>query len=227
MIEPSVVLNRPWLTFDLGSEMRVLSWAINRPGFSVARKIVWREVRNADLPLGFDVEAWFNDVLKERGDGDSIGLLTSRDVGRFKTSDVHLGQTRALIVATVGLSNAERVGERRQKTGHAVGTINVAARLETGTGEGLSDTGLLEAMSIAVQARTTAILDAGIPIGPHHATGTGTDCVVMASYPGKTDFAGLHSEVGEALGRGVYDAVLAGALDWKAEQEGLADARLR
>ena len=49
----SVSLARPWLSFDLGSDHRVLSWSLTRPGFVTARKILWREVRNADLPRDF------------------------------------------------------------------------------------------------------------------------------------------------------------------------------
>ncbi len=83
----------------------------------------------------------------------------------------------------------------------------------------LSDTAMLEAMSIAVQARTAAILDTGIPAGDRAATGTGTDCLALAAPAGTIRHAGLHTEIGEALGRAVYDAVFAGAQDWKQEME--------
>ncbi|MGR3481375.1 hypothetical protein [Salipiger marinus] len=36
----------------------MLSWALNRPGYVRARRILWREVRNADLPPDLDVRAW-------------------------------------------------------------------------------------------------------------------------------------------------------------------------
>ncbi len=45
------------------------------------------------------------------------------------------------------------------------------------------------------------------------ATGTGSDCIAIAAPPGQAAFAGLHTEIGEALGRVVYDAVAAGATD--------------
>lgn len=55
----SVTLSRPWLDFDLGAEMPVLSFTLNRPGFVTARRILWREVRNADLTPDLDVaDCW-------------------------------------------------------------------------------------------------------------------------------------------------------------------------
>ena len=66
----AVTLERPWLCFDLGREVQVLSWAINRPGFVMANRILWREVRNADLPRDMDVHRWLKDTLAERGRRD-------------------------------------------------------------------------------------------------------------------------------------------------------------
>ncbi|MEO1272728.1 MAG: adenosylcobinamide amidohydrolase, partial [Myxococcota bacterium] len=48
-------------------------------------------------------------------------------------------------------------------------------------------------------------------------TGTGTDCIVLAAPPGHAVYAGLHTAVGEAVGRAVYDAVAAGVRGWMAE----------
>ncbi|WP_295045296.1 adenosylcobinamide amidohydrolase, partial [uncultured Paracoccus sp.] len=120
-------------------------------------------------------------------------------------------------VATVGLGNAERVGHRRgqqegQRQGY--GTINIALLIDAG----LTDAALIEALSIAAQARTLAVLEAGVilPSGP--ATGTGTDCIAVACDPGGLAHAGLHTALGEAIGRAVCDAVGQGASDWKAAQ---------
>ncbi|MEO0918110.1 MAG: adenosylcobinamide amidohydrolase [Pseudomonadota bacterium] len=209
----TVSLDRPWLTFDLGEPMRVLSWALNRPGFVTARRIVWREVRNADLPEGFDVRKWLETELQKRDAVDSIAFLTSRNIDRFQQATATIGAVRADAVATVGLSNAERIGYRQPKSAVSYGTINVAVRLNTG----LSEAGLIEAMSIVVQARTAAVMDADIALPSGPATGTGTDCVAIAAPPGSTDYAGLHTDIGKAIGRAVYDAVFSGAKEWKEE----------
>lgn len=205
-----LTLDRPWLEFDLGAPCRVISWALNRPGFVTTDKIVWREVRNADLPRDLDVHAWFAQTLEARGVADAVAFLTSRDVGCHHHGVAHIDGITAEAVATVGLSNAERIGTRLDRSGKDWGTINVALRLDAPLGQAA----LIEAMSIAVQARTAAVMDVGHMLPTGLSTGTGTDCVAIAAPPGDASYAGLHTAVGEATGRAVYDAVLAGAREW-------------
>ncbi len=209
----AVQLAQPWLSFDFGQQMQVLSWAINRPGFVSANRIVWREVRNADLPEDLDVQAWFARELQAQGETASVAFLTSRNVSRFTQARREVGHVAAHCVATVGLSNAERVGHRIDRSGQDWGTINVAVKLD----HGLSQTGLIEALSIATQARTAAVMDGGFQLPSGLATGTGTDCIAVAAPRGATDYAGLHTQVGEALGAAVYAATYEGALAWRAE----------
>lgn len=213
-----VILARPWLMFNLGCDMQVLSWAINHPGFVSARRIVWREVRNADLPQGMDVREWFDGALQSQGYADAVAFLTSRDVSFFTQSTAKVGRMTAHCVATVGLSNAERVGSRVDRQTQAPqakdwGTINVAVRLNSG----VSQTGLIEMLSIATQARTAAIIDAGLALPTGLATGTGTDCIAVAAPDGPQDYAGLHTDIGEAVGAAVYRATTFGAQQWKSD----------
>ncbi|WP_333831398.1 adenosylcobinamide amidohydrolase [Pararhodobacter sp.] len=213
-----ITLAAPWLEYDLGAPHQVLSWSVNRPGYQTARRILWREIRNADLPPGLDVGAWLARELAARGSEDAICLLTSRRIDRHVLREATENAVTAQALATVGLSNAERVGHRMDRTdrdwncelGAAYGTINIAVKLN----HPLSQTGLLEALSIATQARTAAIMDAGHRLPSGTATGTGTDCIAMAAPEGADDYAGLHTDTGIALGRAVYDAVLQGAQDW-------------
>ena len=53
-----VTCAQPWLAADLGASHQVLSWCPYRPGLVLAERILWREVRNADLTEEFDAEAW-------------------------------------------------------------------------------------------------------------------------------------------------------------------------
>jgi len=206
----ALTLDRPWVEFDLGGPMQVLSWALNRPGFVTASRILWREVRNADLPPDLDVEAWLKHELEARGATDAVTLLTSRDIRQVRDCIVTVGGTTAHAVATTGLSNAESVGHRVDRAGKDWGTINVALRIDTP----LSQAALIEVMSIVVQARTTAVIEVDHTLPTGRATGTGTDCVAVAAPAGDALFAGLHTEIGEAAGRAVYTAVLEGARDW-------------
>ncbi|KIC17014.1 adenosylcobinamide amidohydrolase [Leisingera sp. ANG-Vp] len=217
---PTVTLDRPWLEFDLGADMQVLSWAVNRPGLVTARRILWREVRNSDLPRDLDVTEWFSDELSARNSSDAVAFLTSRDVRRHCQASAEVEGIQAHAVATVGLSNAERVGSRMDYASRNWGTINVALHVS----QGLTQAGLIEAMSIAVQARTAAVMEAGVALPGGTATGTGTDCVAVAAPAGATPYAGLHTATGEAIGKAIYQAVHAGALEWKTTNRRAADA---
>jgi adenosylcobinamide amidohydrolase len=206
-----ILLARPWIEFDLGQDMQVLSWAINRPGFVTARRILWREVRNADLPPDLDVKEWLNAELTARCAQDAVAFLTSRDVRHHHQGLATVGGITAHALATVGLSNAERIGHRMDYGNRDWGTINVAVVLA----EGLGQPALIEMLSIAVQARTAAVMEAGFMLPTGSATGTGTDCLAVAAPAGEQAYAGLHTAIGEAVGKATYDAVRKGAEVWK------------
>jgi adenosylcobinamide amidohydrolase len=207
---PRVYLDRPWLTFDFGAPQRVLSWAINQPGFVTSTQIIWREVRNADLPEDLNVDDWLQKELASMRATDAVAFLTSRDVGAFHDVTSEIDGVTARCVATVGLSNAERVGARVDRSRKDWGTINIAVH----TNQAISHGAQLEAMAIAAQARTVAVTEAGfaLPSGP--ATGTGTDCIAIAATAGTLRYAGLHTALGEAIGRSVLCAVSQGVAEW-------------
>ena len=207
-------LARPWLCLDLACEMPVLSWAVNRPGLVRARRIMWREVRNADLPVDLDVEDWLDRELTARQALDAVCFLTSCDIGRHVDRTATAGSVTARAVATVGLSNAERIGARLPVDPDGWGTINVAVEIDAG----LTDAARIEALSIAAEARTVAVTEAGLRLATGCATGTGTDCIAIAAPTGTTRFAGLHTDTGEAVGRAVLDAVSHGARGWTTHQ---------
>lgn len=219
----SVALDRPWLVADLGAPRRVLSFAPYRPGFVTARQIVWREVRDADLTPDLDVSEWFASDLARHGHNQAVGLLTSRDVSRFVRSETEVEGQRVACLATVGLGNAEAIGTRRAVNGigwsTGYGTINILIQIDAA----LTEAAQIEAMTIATQARTAAVIDCGLrlPDG-RRATGTGTDCMAVAADIGPVAFAGLHTALGEAIGRAVHTAVSKGADDWIAENGGTA-----
>jgi adenosylcobinamide amidohydrolase len=214
MIE--VALDRPWLTARLSGPCRMLSWAPHNPGFVMADRVVWREVRDADLTEELDALTWFSGLLGERGQSDAVGLLTSRDLGRYRLQNAAAEGVSATCLATVGLSNAERVGHRlpRRRPGH--GTVNLLVV----TDAGLTDAAIVELLSIVAEARTAAVMETGPILGTGRATGTGTDCIVVAATPGDGRHAGLHTAVGEAVGAAVHRAVAAGTAEWMAEEAG-------
>jgi adenosylcobinamide amidohydrolase len=204
----TVTLDRPWLIAQLPRPMRMLSWAPHAPGYVTADQVVWREVKNADLPLDFDVESWFAAQMA-RYPG-AVGMMTSRDIGTWGMEVAQVDGLTAACLCTLGLSNGESVGTRLPWHPAEYGTIN----LLVATDAALTDTAMLEAMSIAVQARTAGVMAAGVDIATGLATGTGTDCIVLACDPGETRYAGLHTAVGEVIGAAVRRAVTKAAADW-------------
>lgn len=205
----AVRLTRPWLIAGLCRPMRVLSWAPVGAGYTMAEQVVWREVRNADLPIGFDVESWFADEMVATHPG-AIGMLTSRDIGTFAQGMACIEGVSAHCVATVGLTNGEAVGARRAWGPRDFGTINIVVA----TDAALTEAAQLEALSIAIQARTAAVLAKGVSFETGPVTGTGTDCLALACLPGTQPYAGLHTPVGEAIGAAVMAAVTKGAESW-------------
>lgn len=212
--EISLRLSEPWLVADLGCNHDVLSWSLNRPGFTEARQIVWRQVRNADLPRDLEPGSWLMGELEREGFSDAVAMMTSREIDRHDSASVTVETVTVECVATVGLSNAERIGQRRSG-GSSIGTINVLAK----TSVPLTEAAMVEAISIVAEARTVAVLDGQHDCGAGIATGTGTDCIAVAAPRGSNAhaYAGLHTPLGEALGRAVRTVVGNGVDKWLSE----------
>jgi adenosylcobinamide amidohydrolase len=201
-------LDGPFLIVPLGEVHRTLSWAVTGGGFHRAATVVWRQVAERELSPGDDPRR----LLPE----DAVGMLTGRDVSRFEQA----ANETVRVVATVGLGNALAAGDPPGPL--TPGTINVLVQMAGP----LSDAALVEAISIATEARTQAVLAARVRSrrSSRWASGTGTDCIVVASPQGKVDgdggepWAGKHTLVGARIGAAVGDAVARGVRAWIAEQ---------
>lgn len=204
------------LVLRLPETHETLGWSINRPGFAETREIVWLEVRDRELPIGLDPIAFLRARLSSFGlDESAVAFMTSRDIRRRHMARAEVGGATATCVTTVGLSNGERVGARRMEPPREWGTINTLVHLS----RPLSNGAFVEAISIATQARTVAILEAQERPSEASVTGTGTDCIVVAAPRGDDVecCAGLHTDIGEAIGRAVYDATFEGVRTWSAD----------
>lgn len=193
----------------------ILSWSLTRPGFTMAGGVAWLHVRNDDLPLGVDPAVVLRDRMAAAGLQDAVHLMTSRDVRRHHVAEASVGPATATCLATVGLGNAGRIGAAPAPRAGA-GTINLLVHVD----RPLSRAAFVETISMAAQARTVAVVDLGWRPRGEVVTGTGTDCIVVAAPPGNRAerFAGLHTDIGAAVGRAVYDAVHIGGTAWVAEQ---------
>ncbi|HEY0715736.1 MAG TPA: adenosylcobinamide amidohydrolase, partial [Polyangia bacterium] len=221
----------------------VAGWAVIHGGRQRTRTVAWLEVRNADLGEDVDPVALAHRRLQERGLGEAVGLLTSRRIDRFHEAAVAHDGLHARSLATVGLSNALRVGDPPGPLRIGIapgapgyGTINVLVAVSAR----LSEAAAWEAMSIATEARTAAVMAAGFPSRRTGAvaTGTGTDCIVLAWPAGHGEnegksggdvdvdggahavaFAGKHTPLGHAIGESVFEAVRAGVAAWLDEYQ--------
>lgn len=209
-----ITLAPPFLTARFSAPQRTLGWSMTRPGFATASEIVWVEVRNSDLGLDVDPEEFLRARLASAGCPEALAFLTSRDIRKHHFRLSHVDDVSAACLTTVGLSNGERVGARKPVHA-AAGTVITLVHVS----RPLTDGAFVEALSIAVQARTAAILETRPPGDDQPITGTGTDCVVIAApcFGPPLTYAGLHTALGEALGHAVYEATREGALAWNAE----------
>ncbi|MBI4372840.1 MAG: adenosylcobinamide amidohydrolase [Candidatus Omnitrophica bacterium] len=116
-------------------------------------------------------------------------------------------------IVTVGMENALRVGDPVPQT-QPIGTINLLCLISVP----LTECAFLEAMSIAVEARTAVVLESHIPSFQtgFRATGTGTDCIVIAApaRPAQSplEYAGKHTPVGSLIGRSVLEVMKQGLM---------------
>jgi adenosylcobinamide amidohydrolase len=200
----------------LGSPHRMISSAIRGGGVTVAQDVVWTHFRNTDLPIGADPLALLTARLSDAGLTEAVAMMTSRDLAHVHTAAAVSEGIRAEAVATVGLSNALRVGD---PPGFApLGTINLLVQLSVP----LTEAALVEAICIVTEARTTAVASATWPSRRtgSPATGTGTDCIVVAA-PLAGDplpWCGKHTAAGSALGQAALSVIGDGVRTWVAQR---------
>jgi adenosylcobinamide amidohydrolase len=215
MNETQIKLEGPWLDVQFTRPHSVLSWAILRGGWQVTRNVLWHEVRNEDLTIDLDPVEYFQGKIAKGGRGkNSIGFLTSAPLTSFCDSLKESNGQWARCVATVGLGNALRVGDPSFQA-WKTGTINLLVQ----TSMPLTLEASIEALSLIVEARTLAMLEANVlsNVSQQLATGTGTDCIAIASPQAEASeiYAGKHTLMGHLIGQSVLDAMENGILKWK------------
>lgn len=168
-------------------------------------------VLNAQVPGGYDrmdPAAHIAELAAGAGlAGTGVGLLTAASV----TNVVERENEGVRAAATVGLRvptwAAAPAGSADREFGpiRRPGTINIIVSVPVP----LSDAAYVNAVITATEAKTQALLEAGV-----HATGTASDAVCIAApAAGEPEvFAGPRSVWGARIARSVHAAVLAGAL---------------
>jgi adenosylcobinamide hydrolase len=135
--------------------------------------------------------------------GDGVVLFTAADVRGVR----HACDGDVVADATVGVTHptwaADADGAVSTAGPATPGTINIVVQLPVR----LAPAALLNALCTATEAKTQALLEAGVP-----GTGTASDAVVVACRADGVveQFAGPRSAWGARLARAVHSAVLAG-----------------
>lgn len=214
-VSPSLFVRSspPFLVVDIAKPSNLPSWSLTRPGFVLARLVVWREVRDEALPLGADAVDLLWRRMTEAGYGNGASH-TSRSVKYIILNF----EPRAASRQPVSRPSASRTPavSRLDWIKCPAGDDQPARPCR----RPLSAAAHIEALSVAAEARTAAIMDLGFKREGHPVTGTGADCsVIIASPCGKPElpFAGLQTDVGVSLGRAVYEAVKEGGSQWLAQ----------
>jgi adenosylcobinamide amidohydrolase len=189
----------------------------------------WRMVSTAVVGGGIGPRSWWLNAKVDRdydhpdpaahvreigalvgaGSQDGVGMLTAADVTRWTCA----ASDGATAVATVGLGLPVWAAASDAVVARETGTINVLVRVPVP----LSDAALVNTVVTATEAKTQALLEAGVP-----GTGTSSDAVCVACpvvMPGLEveDYGGPRSPWGLRVARAVHEAVALGTADWTAQ----------
>lgn len=221
-----------WLVVRLGEVHDILSWAVAGGGARRAATVAWYQVGRNELAPPVEARGFLEEKLAARGMAGAVGLMTGRRLDAYVDVERRLGPTAARCIATVGLSNALRVGDAPlappaveadgrmdggDQRAERIGTINLLCRVSSP----LTPEALVEALALAAEARTLAVLELAAPsrASAGAATGTGTDCIVVAAPRGgeRQGYAGKHTPLGHLIGAAVHEAVRRGGEAWRRE----------
>lgn len=185
---------------------RVLSSAVLNGGLCDVGSFLNLKVdKNMSLPSLAPEETLSNKAIELLLPQPTTAMMTAASM---KSLGYYIESSQELTVecwVTSGLSNARRVGDTADEKS-SPGTINIWMYIN----QPLSDTAMVEAITMLTESKVTAVHDAGIisPISKLLASGTGTDShAVFCPYGNQVfDYCGKHTLLGELIGRVVIKA---------------------
>ncbi|HEU4686542.1 MAG TPA: adenosylcobinamide amidohydrolase [Nitrospira sp.] len=221
---------RNTLVIELGTLHRVLSSAPRGGGLIRARSILNHQVLpnpailagngSAHVPLrktwGDPARYLAKVAHMVKASFPVVGLMTAVPMKRVVKSREESHGIWIECFCTVGVNNAVRAGDRAIHKGETrrcseQGTINIILV----TNATLATSALVGIVQVATESKTATLIDMDVrnASGRRHATGTGTDAVVVAgSIAGKykVQYSGTHTNVGSMVGRLVARCVREG-----------------
>lgn len=192
-------------------ELVVVSSAFAGGGLARARTIV-----NLHVPKNFacaDAEATVGAFVRRQGlPPPWIGMLTSAWTHKAEMAMETANGIQAVVVATVGLSNASAAG-LSDRAGPGPGTINTLVVVDADP----ECAAMVNLVMTVTEVKTAVLLDAGLKtVDGHPATGTCTDAVLIAATARgpRCRFGGPISEVGWVVARAARQALGTGVRRW-------------
>jgi adenosylcobinamide amidohydrolase len=201
-------LNARTLVIELPARYRILGWAPMGGGLRRASVILNHQIAVDDRAALVSPSTCLSRLAR------SLGFLPRRTVAMMTGANVRRGgfatmRRRELAVSawcSAGCSNALRVGDRATSPSGQPGTINIAMVISRPVAVAV----LAEALQLAVEARVLAVQQASLMSvrSGRPATGTGTDCIVVAAPDMSVNergriigYCGKHTVLGELIGR--------------------------
>ncbi|GJL77929.1 MAG: adenosylcobinamide amidohydrolase [Nitrospinaceae bacterium] len=205
-IHPSIAKNT--LVIQFPKPWPVLSWAPHNGGDTISSCVFNHQLGKFDEE---DLDSIFKTVIVSLDlPEDSTGLVTGAEINNYQECVLSHGSLWVHGIATVGLANARAAGDSAdvpfQTPPNPTGTINLVLACNA-----LPDiAGRLEAVHMAAMAKTSALRDAGVVSekSGRSATGTGTDCIVVAGTGEfHENYCGMHTVLGELIGKVVHQII--------------------
>ncbi len=204
----STTLAKNTLVIKFPKPWPVLSWAPFHGGNTVSSCVFNHQLGKFEEE---DLDTIFKNVRDSLNlPADATGLITGCDIKNYREFVLTQGSLWVHGIATAGLANARAVGDDAdvplQTTPDQPGTINLVLACNA-----LPDIiGKIEAVHMATMAKAEALREAGIMSAKsgRPATGTGTDCIVVAGT-GEIDenYCGMHTVLGELIGKVVHQVI--------------------
>jgi len=205
------------LIIQLPELHQVLSWASLGGGVQRARTIVNHQVIMGDRDATEHPRLHLTRLMASLRVEPrlAVAMMTGADIGQTGYASARRGDLMVGAWCTAGCSNALRVGDPATAGLARPGTINLALVVS----QRLSPAAMVEALAMATEARVATVHDAGIlsTRTDRLATGTGTDCIVIASPTrGRAHrYCGKHTLLGELIGKAALRSCTK-ALAWRA-----------
>jgi adenosylcobinamide amidohydrolase len=181
----------------------VLSWAPFNGGAHRAGAIVNHQIAPGDRAASERPHPYLDALMRRLrlAPRTAVAMMTGADIRNACHATARRGDLMVGAWCTAGCSNALRIGDPATARAPAPGTINLAVVIN----QPLSRCAMAEALAMATEARVAAMHEAGIASTRTRlpATGTGTDCVVIAAPINRRSHAycGKHTVIGELIGK--------------------------